>query len=83
MEKWFIKIIGISLLLSLIFVSGATFGNYEVRASQKRTYHSDTLFPNGLQKLLDQRVSEGWRLTAMSERNQDGASVLVVVFDKE
>jgi len=83
MEKWFIKIIGISLLSALIFVSGATFGNYEVRASQKRTYHSDTVSPNGVQKLLDQRASEGWRFIAMSEGNQDGNSVLVVVFDKE
>ncbi len=41
MEKLFIKFIGISLLSVLLFVSGATFGNYEVKASQKRVYHSD------------------------------------------
>ena len=83
MEKLFIKFIGISLLSVLLFVSGATFGNYEVKASQKRVYHSDMTTPNGLQKLLDQRASEGWRFVTVSEGNQDGGTFLVVVFDKE
>ena len=85
MKKSFIKVLGISLLLllTLMFVLGSRFGNYEVKASQKRTYHTDLTFPNGVQKLLDQRASEGWRLVAMSEGPQDGNTVLVVVFDKE
>jgi hypothetical protein len=83
MKNWLIKVLGISLLSSLLFVSGATFGNYEVKASQKKTYRSDTTFPNGLQQLLSQRAAEGWRFVAVSEGNQDGNSVLVVVFDKE
>jgi len=83
MEKWLAKVLGISLLSLFLFVSGATFGNYEVRASQKRTYHSDTVVPNGVQQLLNQRASEGWRFVAVSEGNQDGNTVLVVVFDRE
>lgn len=83
MKKRLIKVLGISLASLLLFVSGATFGNYGVKASQKRTYHSDMAVPAGLQKLLDQRTSEGWRFVAVSEGNQDGNAVLVVVFDKE
>jgi len=83
MEKWLIKFLGISLLSLLLFVSGATFGNYEVKASQKRTYHSEMTTPNGLQQLLNQRASEGWQLVAVSEGNQDGNSVLVAVFYRE
>ncbi|HEY1938636.1 MAG TPA: hypothetical protein VGJ33_11935 [Candidatus Angelobacter sp.] len=83
MKKWLIKGLGMSLLSALLFVSGATFGNYEVKASQKRTYHSDMTLPNGMQQLLNQRASEGWRFVALSEGNQDGNTVLVVVFDKE
>jgi hypothetical protein len=83
MGKWLIKVLGISLLSSSLFISGAVFGNYEVKASQKKTYHTDMAVPAGLQKLLDQRASEGWRLVAVSEGNQDGNNVLVVVFDKE
>lgn len=83
MREWVIKVLGISLLSLLLFISGAVFGNYEVKASQKKTYHTDMAVPSGLQKLLDQRASEGWRLVTVSEGNQDGNSVLVVVFDKE
>jgi hypothetical protein len=83
MTKWLIKVLGISLLSSVLFISGAAFGNYAVKASQKKTYHADMAVPAGLQKLLDQRASEGWRLVAVSEGNQDGNPVLVVVFDKE
>ncbi|HET9280954.1 MAG TPA: hypothetical protein VFR24_03225 [Candidatus Angelobacter sp.] len=83
MEKWFIRVLAVSFLSILLFALGAVFGNYEVKASQKKTYHTDTAVPAGLQKLLDQRASEGWRLVAVSEGDQDGNSVLVVVFDKE
>ncbi len=83
MRKRLMKIIGISLLSSFLFISGAIFGNHEVKASPRKTYHTDMTFPNGLQKLLDQRASEGWRFAAVSEGNQDGNPVLVVVFDKE
>jgi hypothetical protein len=83
MRKWLIKVLGISLLSSVLFISGAVFGNYEVKASQKKTYHTDMAVPAGLQKLLDQRASEGWRLVAVSEGNQDGNNMLVVVFDRE
>jgi hypothetical protein len=83
MKKRLLKVLSISLLSLLLFVSGATFGNYKVKASQKKAYHTDMAVPAGLQKLLDQRTSEGWRFVAVSEGNQDGNSVLVVVFDKE
>jgi hypothetical protein len=82
MKKTFIKVLGISLLSTLLFVAGTILGNYEVKASQTKVYHSDMTTPEGLQKLLDQRASEGWRFVAVSEGNQDGNSVLVVVFDK-
>jgi len=83
MKKRLIKVLAILLLSALLFISGAIFGNYEVKASQKKTYHTDMAVPAGLQKLLDQRASEGWRFVAVSEGNQDGNPVLVVVFDKE
>jgi hypothetical protein len=83
MEKWLIKFFGISLLSLLLFISGATFGNHGVKASQKRTYQSETTTPNGLQQLLTRRASEGWRFVAVSEGSQDGSNVLVVVFDRE
>ena len=83
MKKRLIKVLGISLLSSCLFIAGAALGNHEVKASQKKTYHSDMTVPAGLQKLLDQRGAEGWRFVAVSEGNQDGNTVLVVVFDKD
>jgi hypothetical protein len=83
MRKRLIKVLVISLLSSVLFISGAALGNREGKASQKKIYHADMTSPSGLQKLLDQRASEGWRLVAVSEGNQDGNNVLVVVFDKE
>ena len=83
MEKRFIKVLVISFLSMLLFVLGATFGNYEVKASQKKTYHTDMSLPAGLQNLLNLRAEEGWRFVSVSEGVQDGNSVLVVVFDKE
>ncbi|HET9364352.1 MAG TPA: DUF4177 domain-containing protein [Candidatus Angelobacter sp.] len=83
MEKWFIRVLVVSFVSILLFASGAAFGNYEVKASPKKIYHTDMAVPAGVQKLLNQRASEGWRLVAVSEGNQDGNSVLVVVFEKE
>ena len=83
MAKWLIKVLGILLLSSFLFVLGAVFGNYKVKASPRKTYHSDMAVPSGLQKLLDIRTSEGWQFVAVSEGNQDGNTVLVVVFEKE
>jgi hypothetical protein len=83
MQKHFSQIVITLCLLCLVFLSGAVSNGHRVEAAPKRTYRSDMAVPAGVQALLDQRAAEGWRLVTMSEGNQDGNTVLVLVFDKE
>jgi len=83
MSRSFVRIIIHTLLLCFAFVSGSVLNSRRIEAAPKRVYRSEIVIPNTVQKVLDQRSAEGWRLITMSEGVQDGGTFLVLVFEKE
>lgn len=83
MSSSFARITIHTLLVCFAFTLGALLVGRRVEAAPKRVYRSDVTVPNSVQRVLDQRASEGWRLITMSEGNQDGAVYLVLVFERE
>jgi hypothetical protein len=83
MQKLFNQI-AISLsLLFLVFVCGTQFSVRGAEPKPAHVYLSDMTLPNRVQLVLSQRAQEGWRFVAMSNGNQDGQTVMVLVFEKE
>ena len=83
MQNRFSQIIIGTFLLFLVFVSGSFVNARGARNEPKRMYKSDLTVPNNVQADLDQRTAEGWKFVAMSQGSQDGATVLVLVFEKD
>lgn len=76
--------VAISLcLLFFVFLCGTLFSARGEEPKPKHMYLSDMTLPNRVQLVLSQRAQEGWRFLAMSNGNQDGQAVMVLVFEKE
>lgn len=83
MQKRFSQIAMSLCLLFFVFVCGTQFSARGAEPKPAHLYLSDMTVPNQVQLVLSQRAQEGWRFVAISNGNQNGQAVMVLVFEKD
>ncbi len=88
MQKHLNRILMVTCVANLILLGSLTFNSHPASAAAKKVYKAEVVTgTSGVQSMLDQRTSEGWRLVSASgyayPNGTNTEAVTMLIFEKE